>query len=69
MADVTVNPNGAEASNGLWELARNFDQVARPKHGRYASIPAVTNEQGIVSLPQPVPNRTAHAVGLAAAGW
>jgi glyoxylase-like metal-dependent hydrolase (beta-lactamase superfamily II) len=59
---------GEEASRGLWELARNFDQVARPKQGRYASIPAVTNEDGIVSLPPPVPNRTAQMVGLAAVG-
>jgi hypothetical protein len=51
MADVTVNPNGVEASKGLWDLAWNLDQVASPKHGRYASIPAVTNEHGVVSLP------------------
>ena len=60
--------HGEEASRGLWELARKFDRVARPKHGRYAAMPAITDESGIVSLPPAVPNRTAQTAGLAAAG-
>ncbi len=59
---------GDEASGGLWDLARNFDEAARPKHGRYSRIPAVTNEQGVVSLPPAVPNRTAQAAGIMAGG-
>jgi glyoxylase-like metal-dependent hydrolase (beta-lactamase superfamily II) len=60
--------DGDEAARGLRELARNFDEVARPSRGRYAQIPAVTNEQGIVSLPPPVVNKQAWTVGLLAAG-
>ena len=60
--------HGEAASRGLWELAREFDRVARPKRGRYVSMPAITDESGIVSLPPAVPNRTAQVAGLAAAG-
>ena len=59
---------GEEATRGLWHLAANFDRIARPKQGRYVHMPAITDEQGIVSLPPAVPNRKAQAVGLVAAG-
>jgi glyoxylase-like metal-dependent hydrolase (beta-lactamase superfamily II) len=35
----------------LEALARDFDLRARPAHGRYVRQPAVTDEQGVVTLP------------------
>jgi glyoxylase-like metal-dependent hydrolase (beta-lactamase superfamily II) len=49
-------------------LARDFDRVARPAHGRYRDTPAVTDENGVVSVPPPVPdNFTRVAAGIGAA--
>lgn len=59
---------GEDATRGLWHLAANFDHIARPKRGRYVHMPAITDEQGIVSLPPAAPNRKAQAVELVAAG-
>lgn len=44
---------GAEAAEGLAELARDFPA---PRHGRYATEPARTDENGITYLPPPVPD-------------
>ena len=53
-------------------LARDFDRLARPAHGRYVSQPAVADASGVVSVPPPVPDHFARlltgAVVLAAAG-
>ena len=38
----------------LVRLAREFDQRARPRRGRYVRQPAVTNEQGVVTVPPPL---------------
>lgn len=43
---------GAEMRNHLGVLARHFDDLAVPAKGRYVSEPAVTNESGVVFLPQ-----------------
>lgn len=62
-----VPMSGEEATQQLRDLAENFPI---PHYGRYVHSPAVTNEQGIVELPPPVPDpvkRTA-LVGLAVAG-
>ena len=48
----------------LRAVARDFDQVARPAHGRYARRPAVTDMRGVVELPPPVPDAT--SIGIAA---
>ncbi|GLC24175.1 MBL fold metallo-hydrolase [Roseisolibacter agri] len=48
----------------LRAVARDFDHVARPAHGRYARRPAITNESGVVELPPPVPDAT--SIGIAA---
>lgn len=53
----------------LRRFAAHFDERALPAHGRYINEPAVTNEQGVVSLPPPVADPTGKAllgVGLAA---
>ena len=44
--------HGAEMRNHLSVLARHFDELAVPAQGRYVSEPAVTNESGVVFLPQ-----------------
>jgi glyoxylase-like metal-dependent hydrolase (beta-lactamase superfamily II) len=39
---------------GLHTLARDFDTLAVPRHGRYVNAPAVANANGVVSVPPPV---------------
>lgn len=46
-----VPMQGAEMRNQLQILARHFDEVAVPEHGRYVNEPAATNEKGVVFLP------------------
>jgi glyoxylase-like metal-dependent hydrolase (beta-lactamase superfamily II) len=41
---------------GLHRLARDFDRLARPAHGRYVRVPAEVNESGVVALPPAVPS-------------
>jgi len=38
----------------LHALVRDWDRVAVPAHGRYVQHPAITDRQGIVSVPPPV---------------
>jgi glyoxylase-like metal-dependent hydrolase (beta-lactamase superfamily II) len=45
---------GAHVAAELSALAREFDTRSRPRRGRYVAAPAVTDEQGVVSLPPPV---------------
>ena len=45
----------------LDELVQFFDEMAKPTHGRYVNQPAVTDEQGVVSLPEPVSTPTTKA--------
>jgi len=42
---------GHSLKSGLEKLIKNFDKVARPKHGRYVKSPALTDEHGVVLLP------------------
>jgi hypothetical protein len=44
---------GEDMPGQLASLARDFDLRVRPRRGRYVTAPAVTNEDGIVSLPPP----------------
>jgi glyoxylase-like metal-dependent hydrolase (beta-lactamase superfamily II) len=46
-------PMGGQVARDLTALARDFDQRVRPRRGRYVGAPAVTDEQGVVSLPPP----------------
>jgi len=43
-----------EMQGQLQLLAAEFDERARPKHGRYVAEPAVANERGVVVVPPPV---------------
>jgi len=45
--------HGAELDTALHELARNFEYQAVPAQGRYVGQPAITDENGIVSVPPP----------------
>jgi len=40
----------------LNDLARRFDELARPRKGRYVREPAVFDNEGVVSIPPPVPD-------------
>ena len=58
---------GERMLNGLHDLARNFERLAVPSHGRYVGEPAVTDETGVVAVPPPVPDplpRIALGVGV-----
>ncbi len=45
---------GEEMRGQLEALARDFDRVAVPSHGRYVRQPAIADERGVVSVPPPV---------------
>jgi hypothetical protein len=44
---------GEELRRGLDELARDFERLAVPPHGRYVGRPAVADARGVVSVPPP----------------
>lgn len=45
---------GERMQQELGALAREFEKVAVPAHGRYVEQPAVANEGGVVLIPPPV---------------
>jgi glyoxylase-like metal-dependent hydrolase (beta-lactamase superfamily II) len=62
-----VPMRGDAMLRALGELAANFDELARPKHGRYVEQPAIFDERGVVTVPPPVPDHLARTlVGVAA---
>jgi glyoxylase-like metal-dependent hydrolase (beta-lactamase superfamily II) len=46
--------HGPLMREGLRTLARDFDTLAVPRHGRYVNEPAIADENGVVSVPPPV---------------
>lgn len=59
---------GEQVARDLRRLARDFDQIALPRRGRYVERPAVADERGVVSVPPPVSDplpRIMLGVGLA----
>lgn len=53
---------------GLDELARDFDRLARPAHGRYVREPVVADASGVVTVPPAVPDQLARVLtGVAVA--
>jgi glyoxylase-like metal-dependent hydrolase (beta-lactamase superfamily II) len=57
---------GERLQSQLRELASQFDQRARPAHGRYRDRPAITDASGVVDVPPPVVSaRTMVVTGLA----
>jgi glyoxylase-like metal-dependent hydrolase (beta-lactamase superfamily II) len=43
---------GPQMREELEALSQNFDRAAVPENGRYVNEPAVTNEKGVMSIPQ-----------------
>jgi glyoxylase-like metal-dependent hydrolase (beta-lactamase superfamily II) len=62
-----VPMHGPEMRNALHELARDFEHLGRPAHGRYVNRPAVADEYGVVTVP-PLDDRSKVMLGLAVAG-
>lgn len=63
---------GPDALRALELLASDFDELAKPAHGRYVAQPAVVSDRGLVSVPpsQGNPLLTATAcLALAGAGY
>ena len=64
--------SGPQMLNELQYLSRNFEELAMPRHGRYVNQPAITNADGVVSLPprvkDPVTQLLAAAAIVAVAG-
>jgi glyoxylase-like metal-dependent hydrolase (beta-lactamase superfamily II) len=59
---------GESMRERLYWLAENFDEVERPRYGRYAAQPALTDENGVVLLPpDPLPKIFAGVGAIAAA--
>ena len=46
--------SGVELREGLEQLAEHFDEVARPRTGRYINKPAETDVNGVKSLPKAI---------------
>jgi hypothetical protein len=62
-----VPMRGDAMLRALDDLAANFDELARPKHGRYVEQPAIFDERGVVTVPPAVPDNLARTlVGVAA---
>ncbi|GAB3204219.1 glyoxylase-like metal-dependent hydrolase (beta-lactamase superfamily II) [Pontibacter aydingkolensis] len=58
---------GEELTRQLENLVKNFWLKAVPKHGRYVHEPAITDEQGVVSLPPEVSNTVPKVLAVAGA--
>jgi glyoxylase-like metal-dependent hydrolase (beta-lactamase superfamily II) len=60
--------SGIDMRRELDALARRFDEVERPRFGRYAKQPAIADETGVVMLPSdPLPAVLAGAGAMVAA--
>ncbi|MEZ0607338.1 MBL fold metallo-hydrolase [Fibrella sp. WM1] len=55
---------GLDLQLELGRLVSNFAERAIPSEGRYVKEPAVTNENGIVSMPSPTSFLVARALGI-----
>jgi glyoxylase-like metal-dependent hydrolase (beta-lactamase superfamily II) len=59
--------SGPQMRRDLNRLAREFERLAVPAHGRYVGRPATADARGVVSVPPPVPDplpKILLAVGL-----
>jgi glyoxylase-like metal-dependent hydrolase (beta-lactamase superfamily II) len=60
---------GESMRRELHDLVEHFDEVARPRHGRYVREPAIVNARGDLLLPaDPLPGLVAMWAGAAIAG-
>ena len=53
---------GSEMRNSLHKLADNFNQEAKPAHGRYVDDPAISDENGVSYIPKNSSNTLAYAI-------
>ncbi|HKP31411.1 MAG TPA: MBL fold metallo-hydrolase [Chitinophagaceae bacterium] len=65
---------GEEVQQTLHKLSKNFEDLAKPSHGRYVDEPAYVTETGVQSVPPPVSPvgmllKVAGLAALAAATW
>ncbi|WP_234462594.1 MBL fold metallo-hydrolase [Adhaeribacter terrigena] len=60
-----VPMRGERMLDELDELAKYFEQMAVPTHGRYVNHPAIMNEQGVVSVPDAVSTPATKALTIA----
>jgi glyoxylase-like metal-dependent hydrolase (beta-lactamase superfamily II) len=51
-----VPMRGERMRVALHQLARDFDRIARPRHGRYVHQPALMDESGVIDVPPPASN-------------
>jgi glyoxylase-like metal-dependent hydrolase (beta-lactamase superfamily II) len=47
-------------------LAKNFESIAMPRHGRYVKRPAVMDEHGVIYVPPPAPDPLPKIAAVAA---
>ncbi|HEX4793658.1 MAG TPA: MBL fold metallo-hydrolase [Humisphaera sp.] len=59
---------GQQLRDDLNELLAHFDELARPRHGRYVNAPAATDETGVVSVPPEVDDPFPRLLGALALG-
>lgn len=59
-----VPMSGLQLIDQLGALAADFDEVAVPTRGRYVREPALANEQGVISIPPPVPDPWPKVAGI-----
>ncbi len=60
--------SGPSLQDDLENLVEHFDTMAKPSHGRYVNEAALTNEEGVVYIPEakPVPAKEVAAYALVA---
>jgi glyoxylase-like metal-dependent hydrolase (beta-lactamase superfamily II) len=61
-----VAVGGPDLAEGLSRLVSSFDRLSIPSRGRYVRQPAITDENGIVTMPPPTSYYLPRFVGLAA---
>lgn len=59
---------GPTMQDDLHRLARDFDTKAKPSHGRYVNEPALTNEDGVVYVPEAEPLQAKQVAAIALVG-
>ncbi|MGA0557487.1 MBL fold metallo-hydrolase [Larkinella sp. VNQ87] len=59
-----VSVRGPELAEGLNRLGQQFERLSIPSRGRYVKQPAITDEDGIVSMPSPTSYYLPRVVGL-----
>lgn len=59
-----VSIRGLDLALELSRLVHNFDERSIPSEGRYVKEPAITDENGIVSMPEPTSYNVARTIAI-----